>query len=217
VVSLVDPAGAASEAYRAMRTSLFYSRLDTPPKVILIASFGREEGKSTVCANLGVVLAQAGKDVLILDCDFRRPAMHEVFGLPRSRGIVNVLAGDHALEAAYQEVLPGLKVLTAGPLPPSPAELLLSHRLADLLVVARERFDYVLVDSPPIKLFSDASVLAAQADGVLLTLDAQKTRKGDLRRAVRTLNAVGANVLGTVMNKAKVEEESYYQARLYQA
>jgi capsular exopolysaccharide synthesis family protein len=210
LITVLDPAGAASEAYRALRTSLLYARVDTPPKIILVTSPGGAEGKSTVCANLGVVLAQAGKRVLLMDCDFRKPVIHRIFGLPNVRGIVNVLAGECNLEDTFQEPVPGMKVLTVGAVPPNPAELLSSQRLSELLRTVREAFDYVLLDSSPTKLVSDPAILAAQSEGVLLTFDAQRTRKGDVRRAVHALTTVGANMLGTVMNNAKGSEEVYY-------
>jgi capsular exopolysaccharide synthesis family protein len=213
LITVLDPASVASEAYRALRTSLLYARVDTPPKVVLVTSPGSEEGKSTVCANLGVVLAQAGKRVLIVDCDFRRPVMHDIFGLGNARGVVNVLAGECQLQEAYQEPLPDLRdlqVLTVGAVPPNPAELLSSQRFAEVLHTVSEDFDYVLLDSSPTKVVSDPAIIAAQSDGVLLTFDAQKTRKGDVRRAVHALAAVGANILGTVMNNGKGSEEVYY-------
>lgn len=210
LVTLLDPAGSASEAYRGLRTNLLYGQVDKPPKVILVTSPSVKEGKSTACANLGVVLAQGGKDVLVMDCDFRRPAIHTVFGLPNARGAVNALAGECELQEAYQEFLPGLKVLTVGALPPNPAELLMSRRFTELLISVQQGFDYVLLDSPPTKVCSDAAIVAAQSDAVLLTFDAQTTRKGDVRRAVHSLEAVGANVLGTVMNKAKGSEQASY-------
>jgi len=210
LVTLMDPGGVASEAYRALRTNLLYAQVDKPPRVILVTSPGIKEGKSTACANLGVVLVQGGKDVLVMDCDFRGPAIHKVFGLPNARGTVNVLAGECELQEACQEPLPGLKVLSVGALPPNPAELLMSQRFPELLATVRHSFDYVLLDSPPTKLFSDAAIVAAHSDAVLLAFDAQKTRKGDAKRSVQALQAVGANVLGTVMNNVKVSEEGPY-------
>jgi capsular exopolysaccharide synthesis family protein len=210
LVTVSDPTSAASEAYRTLRTSLLYAQIDTPPTVVLVTSPGAAEGKTTVCANLGVVLAQAGKDTLIIDCDFRKPAIHKIFGLHNTRGIVNFLAAECALEEVYQEPHPGLKVLTAGALPPNPAELLLSQRFSELLVAVRGSFDYVLLDSSPLKLSSDPAALAARADGVLLTFNAQKTPKRDVRQAMRALATVGANVLGTVMNNVKGSDEVYY-------
>ena len=128
LVTVLDPTSAASEAYRTLRTSLLYALVDdAPARVIVVTSPDYSaEGKSTVCANLGVVLAQAGKNTLIVDCDFRRPVLHEIFGLHNSQGIVDILAGEHDPQGNYQEPLPDsrLKVLTAGIPPPNPAELL---------------------------------------------------------------------------------------------
>jgi capsular exopolysaccharide synthesis family protein len=212
LVTVFEPASMASEAYRNLRTSLLYAQLDTPPKVIVVTSAGAAEGKSTVCANLGVVLAQAGKNTLIVDCDLRRPAMHEIFGSDGDKGLVSVLARECDLDEACGEPLPGLplQVLTAGPLPPNPVELLGSRRVSEFFQFVRQKFDYVLVDSPPTRPVSDAIILAAQGDGILLTLDTQKTRKGDVRRAMRSLTAVGANVLGTVTNNVKGARDAYY-------
>lgn len=217
LVTVLDPTSAASEAYRTLRTSLLYARVDSPPRVIVVTSPGPAEGKSTVCANLGVVLAQAGKNVLLIDCDFRRPVMHKIFGLHNAHGVVNILLGERSPQEVYEEPLRGLglKVLTVGSLPPNPAELLASRLLSEFLARVREEFDYVLVDSPPTGLVSDPAILAAQGDGVLLTLDAQKTRKGDVRRTVRSLTAVGANVLGTVMNNVKGGQDGFNQGYTY--
>jgi len=217
LVTVLDPTSAASEAYRTLRTSLLYALVDdTPAKVIVVTSPDYSaKGKSTVCANLGVVLAQAGKNTLIVDCDFRRPVLHEIFGLHSPQGIVDILAGEHDPQEIYQEPLPDscLKVLTAGTPPPNPAELLGSRRFSEFLASVREEFDYVLIDSPPTGPVSDPAILATQGDGVLLTLDAKKTRKGDVRRSVRSLTAVGANVLGTVMSNAKKQRRRNKIAR----
>ena len=207
LVAVLDPAGAASEAYRNLRTSLLYTPVDdAPPQVIVVTSPDYStQGKSTVCANLGVVLAQAGKNTLIIDCDLRRPVMHEIFGLRSIPGMADILAGGHSPQEAYQEPLPDLclRALTAGTPKPNPTELLGSRRFSEFLASAREEFDHVLIDSPPTGSVSDPAVLATQGDGVLLALDVKKTRKGDVRRAVRGLTAVGANVLGTVMDNVK--------------
>src|SRR5919199_3659353 len=210
LITVLDPAAVASEAYRSLRTSLLYSLVDTPPKVVVVTSPGPMEGKSVTCANLGVVLAQADKNTLILDCDLRRPTMHKIFGLRNFRGVVNTFAEELDLSEVWQEPLPGLKVATTGPLPPNPAELLGSGRFAELIGRTRRMFDYVLIDAPPTGAVSDPAILATQGDGVLLVLDAQKTRKRALRGAVRTLEAVGANVLGTVVNNVEASKKGDY-------
>jgi capsular exopolysaccharide synthesis family protein len=199
LVTVHDPFGAASEGYRMLRTNLFYALIDSPPKIIVLTSANRGEGKSTTAANLGVTLAQADKNVLLLDCDLRRPRLHSMFGVDNTRGLVDILAGGGRIEEVWLEPMPGLKLICAGPPPPNPAELLSSRRLAEFLAEMRRRFDYVLVDTPPVGV-SDSAVLAASGDGVLLVLDSQRTRKGPLRQALHSLRGVGANVLGTVLN-----------------
>lgn len=216
LVAITDPASATSEAYRTLRTNLLYAFVDAPPKVIAVTSQGPMEGKSTTCANLGVVLAQAEKNTLIVDCDLRKPALQKMFGLRNVSGIVNYLAGEYGLEELWQDAaLKNLKVLTVGPIPPNPAELLSSRRFAEFIVRVREEFDYVLLDAPPAQSVSDAAILATQADGLLIVLDAQRTRKVDLRRAVRSLETVGANILGTVMNNADAANGGYYSNYTY--
>ena len=204
LVSIYDPSGAASEAYRMLRTNLFYALIDSPPKIIVLTSVSFGEGKSTTAANLGVTLVQADKNILILDCDLRRPRLHSLFDVSNNTGLVDILAGS-GMEEVWREPIPGLKLICAGPSLPNPAELLSSRRLAEFLAEMRPRFDYVLVDAPPVGV-SDSVVLAATGDGVLLVLDSQRTRKGPLRQALRNLQGVGANVLGTVMNNFEVSK-----------
>jgi capsular exopolysaccharide synthesis family protein len=210
-VALRDPEGAASEAFRTVRTNLFYSLVDEPPKVITVTSPHPREGKSFVCANLGVVLAQAEKNTLVVDCDLRRPVLHDFFGERNLRGIVNILAGEVGLEEVWLEPLLGLKVVCVGPVPLHPAELLSSRRFAEFLRQAREGFDYVLLDAYPTQVVADAAIIAAQGDGVLLVFDAQHTLKRTVRRSVRSLETVGANVLGTVMNNMEGSRKATYQ------
>ena len=215
LVTVMDPTGAASEAYRTVRTNLLYSLVDNPPKVIVLTSPSPGEGKSTTCANLGVVLAQAAKNVLILDCDLRKPVMHRFFGLRNLHGLTDVLVGERSVQEVREEPLEGLKVITVGPIPLNPAEILGSRRFSGFLADTREEFDYVLIDASPIGLVSDPAILASQGDGVLLVLDAQSTRKGLVQQAMRSLENVGANVLGTIMNNASVPKGSYYYRYTY--
>lgn len=210
LVTVSDPNSPASEAYRTLRTNLLYSAVDEPPQAVVLTSPGPGEGKSTTCANLGVVLAQTGWSCLILDCDLRKPTMHKVFGLRNVWGVADVVVGQRTLEAVWQEPIKGLKVVTSGSIPPNPAELLESGRFTELLGQARQQFKYVLVDAPPVELVSDAAILATQVDGVLLVLDAHNTRKTSVRKSIRSLNTVGANVLGTVMNNVKASKGSGY-------
>src|SRR5215217_565684 len=213
LVTITSPDHAASEAYRTLRTNLLHALGDDPPKAIVVTSPGPMEGKSSTCANLGVVLAQANKDTLILDCDLRKPTIHKTFGLRNLWGVVNLLTRERNLQEVWQDSLqPGLKIVTSGPLPPDPSALLYSRPFAHLLDQLRWEFDYVLLDSPPTQLVCDPMGLSAQADGVLLVIDSQNTRKESVRRSIRSLEAVGAKVLGTVMNNFEVPTSSggYY-------
>ena len=210
LVTLLDPAAVASEAYRSLRTSLLYAVANAPPTVILITSPGLMDGKSTTCANLAVVLAQAGKETLVIDGDLHEPSLHKIFGVPNVNGMVNVLSGEYDLSEMCTEPFPGLKVLSTGPIPPNPAELLISGRLAPLIGQARLLFDYVLIDSPPTESVSDPMIIATQADAVILVLNSEETGKGSLHKAMRNLEAVGANVLGTVINKAPKAKPGRY-------
>ena len=210
LASILDPTGAASEAYRSLRTNLLYALVDDPPKTIALTSHGQGEGKSTTCANLGVVLAQAAKKTLIVDCDLRKPVMHNHFGLRNLHGLVDVLVGERSLQDVWQEPVDGLKVVPVGTIPFNPSEVLGSRRFSEFLASVREDFDYVLVDASPVGLVSDPAILATQVDGVLLVLDAQNTRKGAVRQAMRSLEAVDANVLGTIMNNVKGGKDGYY-------
>jgi capsular exopolysaccharide synthesis family protein len=206
LVTVLEPYSASAEAYRTLRTSLLHPSAGTPPKAVVVTSHGSGEGKSTTCANLGVVLSQAGKRVLILDCDLRRPIMHKIFGLVNLWGIVDILTGEYTAQEASEEPVEGLQVISIGSVPHDPAELLDSQRFAEFLASVREEYDHVLIDAPPIGLVSDAAILATQGDGVLLVLDMQNTRKGDVRRSVRSLEAVNADIVGTVLYNAPVKE-----------
>jgi capsular exopolysaccharide synthesis family protein len=218
IVSLVTTTsrdGAALEAYRTLRANLLYALPDAPTKTIVVTSPGPKEGKTTVCANLGVVLAQADKNVLILDCDLRKPAMHKIFKLQNLWGVVDVLMGEDSLQDIWQEPLPQLKVVTAGSIPPNPPELLGSERFAELLNQTRQEFDYVLLDVPPTQLVSDSMIAATQGDGVLLVIDAGRTRKGDVWQSIRTLESVGTPVLGSVTNNVKASKSYYNYTHTY--
>src|SRR5215207_4059524 len=210
LVTVLDPRSVAAEAYRTLRTNLLYALVDDPPKVMVLTSPGPGEGKSTTCANLGVVLAQAGKKTIILDCDFRKPVIHKFFGLRNVFGVVDVLVGERKLQESWKEPVEGLKVVPVGRVPPNRTEILGTRRVSELLAGLREKFDYVLVDAPPVGAVSDPAILATQGDGVLLVSDAQSTRKGSVRQAVRSLAAVKANIVGAVMNNIETSKGSYY-------
>ena len=209
LVTVADPTGPASEAYRMMRTNLFYVSADDPPKVVALTSAGPGEGKSTTAANLAVSLSEAGKSTLVVDCDLRRPMLHGYFETRNMTGLVDILTMNREPQDVWHEPMPKLRLITAGPPPLNPSELLSSRSFAEFLRQARGRFDYVLVDTPPVTVVTDSAIVGALCDGVLLVLDAQGTRKSALRQAVRDLQGVGARVLGTVMNNVAASKGEY--------
>lgn len=209
LVTVVEPTGPASEAYRMMRTNLFYASVDDPPRVVVLTSAGAGEGKSTTAANLGVTLSEAGKNTLVVDCDLRKPRLHSYFDTRNMTGLVDILTMGRKPQDVWHEPMLKLKLITAGPPPLNPAELLSSQRFAEFLKKARQQFDYVLVDTPPVTAVTDSAVVGTIGDGVLLVVDAQGTRKNSLKQAMRELEGVGARVLGTVLNNVAASKGEY--------
>jgi succinoglycan biosynthesis transport protein ExoP len=208
LVTIRDPASPAAEAYRTLRTSIQFLGLDRPIKTLQVTSPAKEEGKTTTLTNLGVTLARAGSRVALLDCDLRRPRMHEFFGLSNHVGFTSVLLGECSLGDALQPV-PGqsrLGLLASGPPPPEPSELLGSRHARGVLDALRASCDIVLIDTPPVLPVTDALVMARVVDGTLLVLAAGQTTKKGLHRAMELLEQVDTPLLGTVFNEVGSEQ-----------
>ncbi len=203
LIAVRHPKSPIAEAYRAMRTNLQFSALDRPLKSLVVTSPNPVEGKSTTLANLGVVMAQAGKTVVLVDSDLRRPMLHKIFQLPNKEGLTSVLLQEEpSLDGHLQETgIENLRVLTSGPLPPNPSELLGSQKMRQLIEQLKGKADVVLFDTPPAIPVTDATVLATQTDGVLLVADAGRTRRNMARQVVENLRQVGANLLGVALNR----------------
>jgi capsular exopolysaccharide synthesis family protein len=194
-----------SEAYRVLRTNVQFSTIDKPGQTLLVTSANPSEGKSTTAANLALVMAQAGKKVVLIDSDLRRPSLHRFFGLSNQQGLTNLLLSQQPGVNGYAQHtgFENLTVVTSGPLPPNPSELLASRRLETLLDSLRTQADVVILDSPPTLPVADASILAAKVDGTMLVVDSNRTRPQALRRARDTLMMSKTNLLGAVLNKVK--------------
>jgi polysaccharide biosynthesis transport protein len=207
-----DVRSPVAESYRHLRTSLLLSSAGQPPKTILITSSQPSEGKTTTAANTAFILAKTGAEVLIIDCDLRRPRLHVNFELQNTRGLTNWLSGETDLDGLIQtyDKQPNLKLLTSGPVPPNPAELLGSEQMRSLLGILRERFAHILIDSPPAISFTDASILATMVDGVVLVVHGGRSSRAVVRRAKQQLLDVGANIFGIVLNNVKIESHDYY-------
>jgi capsular exopolysaccharide synthesis family protein len=206
-----------AESYRHLRTSLLLSSAGQPPKTILITSSQPSEGKTTTAINTAFMLAQTGADVLIIDCDLRRPRLHANFDLSNSAGLTNLLSGESDLDGLIQtyDKQPNLKVLTSGPVPPNPAELLGSDEMRKLLGLLSGRFAHIIIDSPPAISFTDASVLSTMVDGVVLVVHGGRSSRAVVRRAKQQLIDVGAHIFGVVLNNVKLETQDYYYAGYY--
>lgn len=185
-----------------LRTSLTFLVPREGLRTILISSPGPGEGKTVTAANLGVTLAQAGRQVLLIDADLRVPKLAALFGVAQEVGLTNILVGESSPSQAIAETpVPGLHLLPSGPIPPNPAELLSSSVFRDLLGACKGEYDRVVVDTPPVLTVADAAAIAAMADGVLLVVEAGITRLEDLAEAKQVLEQVGGRVLGVVLNK----------------
>ena len=204
IASLEDPTSSSAEAYRSLRTSIQFLGLDRSLRTLQVTSATMSEGKTTTLANLAVALASAGQRVIVVDCDLRRPRVHEFFGLDGNTGFTSVLVGEAVLHEVIRRVpgVPGLAVVPCGPMPPNPSELLSRQAVGDMLDALQANADVVLLDSPPVLPVSDAVALSGKVDGMLVVVSADKTQRKQLRRALELLRQVDAVVLGTVLNRA---------------
>ena len=203
-----------AEAFRVLRTNLQFAAVDKDLKVILVTSTSPNEGKSTVAQYLAQSISQTGKKVMLLDIDLINPTLHVRFGIANQRGLSNLIVGDadFSVSARVKEY-PTLSVITSGPIPPNSSELLGSSRMRHVMDHLREEYDMVIVDSPPILPVTDAIVASSLADGVILVVQAGRTRKAEVRHAQEVLGAAHATLLGVVLNRARRRVDDYYYAR----
>ena len=210
LITQTDPKNPAAEAYRVIRTSIQFAQAGKSLKTIALTSCTPNEGKSTTIANLAVVLTQAGKSVLLIDCDMRNPTVHKNFKLSNKVGLSSCISMGTALADAVQETgIENLDALTGGVIPPNPSELLGSERMQHILVRAKEEYDYVLLDTPPVLPVTDALVLGNLVDGVILVLDSGEIKVEMARDVKNQLVNAGANILGVVLNKVRSEHHGY--------
>lgn len=217
VLFIQNPRSVAAEAYRAIRTSVLLSRASEPPKTILVSSAQSSEGKTTTAANLAATLAGSGSRVVLIDADLRRPSLGKHFGVQSTRpGLVEVLTGQKLLaEVMMREIAPRISVITAGQIPPNPAELLGSIDMAELIDKLSTTFDYVIVDSPPVLPVTDSVILSRYVDGVVLVVKGSSTPRRIVREASARLRRVGANILGAILNDVDVKSGEYYYYHRY--
>jgi capsular exopolysaccharide synthesis family protein len=214
LATILYPRSPAAEAYRTLRTNIEFASVDAPTRTLVVTSPSQGEGKTTTVANLAVAFAQAGKRTLVLDTDLRRPGIHRIFDLPNAHGLTSLLRADDVSVTAlvHGTEQDGLQVLTSGPLPPNPAELLGSQRFRAVLKRLADEFEVVILDSPPVQAVADAAILASMTDGTLYVVEAGRTRRGHARHGREALAKADARVLGSVLNRVpeRTLGEYYY-------
>jgi capsular exopolysaccharide synthesis family protein len=210
-----DARSPVSEAYRAFRTSLLLASASSPKVIVITSSFARE-GKTTTSVNLATVLAQMGKPVLLVDADLRRPRLQKVFTGKMNLGLVNYLAANIPFDDIVQPTeVPNLSVVLSGPIPPNPSELLASDRMKHIIQEVRSKYAYVIFDSPPVLAVTDAIVLAASADGVVLTVHGGQTPRELVQRSAEKLRQANIPVLGAILNNLDLHQYGYTYRKSY--
>jgi len=220
LIVLEDPQSSLAESYRALRSSILFSTLSKPPNLLLVTSSRPAEGKTTICVNIAVTLAQKGESVALVEADLRAPSMVKVLKTANGKGLTDVLTNQHSLDEVLLPVdrVPGLSLLPAGPSPTNPSELLSSPAMAGLLEELRQRFHYVVIDTPPVLMVTDATVLSTMVDGVLLVVESGVTTPAQISRAHQILSVAGGNIVGSVINKFDGRrDEQYYRESYYYA
>jgi capsular exopolysaccharide synthesis family protein len=204
LITLSDPRSPAAEAYRTLRTNLYFSGLDKPIHALVVTTVAPVEGKAVSLANLAVALAQGGQRVILADCDLRRPHQHELFGVSNARGLTTMLLEDAALQSPplVETGVAGLALLPSGPLPPNPAELLASAKMNAVIDALRAGADVVLFDAPPVIAVTDAALLASKVDGIALVVHAGRTRREHVQRARELLEKAHIRIVGAILENA---------------
>ncbi|WP_442596743.1 CpsD/CapB family tyrosine-protein kinase [Neobacillus sp. D3-1R] len=206
-----EPRSPISEQYRTIRTNIQFSSIDETIQSLMVTSAGPGDGKSTTVANLAIVFAQQGKKVLLVDADLRKPTVHYTFLLDNNKGLTNVLTKQVTLvDAVNQSDIENLYLLTSGPIPPNPAELLGSKSMEDLLEEAHQQFDLVLFDTPPVLAVTDAQILANKCSGTILVVNSGKTEIEGATKAKELLLSAKGKLLGVVLNQKKAKDSQYY-------
>src|SRR5690625_8031 len=211
LITKLNPRSPVSEQYRTIRTNLQFSSVDEDLQSILITSAGPGAGKSITAANLAVVYAQQGLKTLLIDADLRKPTVHYTFRLNNLTGLSNVLVGSSTLENAVERVdVDYLDVLSCGPIPPNPAELLASKRMEEILYQANELYDIVIFDTPPALAVADAKILANIVDGSLVVVRSKITKIEEAERTIELIKDSKARLLGTILNDREKTNSNYY-------
>lgn len=212
-----NPSSPIAEAYRKIATNIEFSNIDNEIKTIMITSAKQDEGKTTTICNLALVMTELKKNILLMDLDLRKPAIHKQFELSNKKGLTDLLINKDDYKTYIQNVYPGLDVLTTGMIPANPAEIINSRTLKELIKEMAKSYDYIFLDAPPVMLVSDPITISTYANAVILAIEHGKTEKELAKKAVDSLKQVNANIIGAVFNNIPVSNQSnYYYYRSYE-
>ena len=211
LVAYSDPKSTASEAYRMLRTNLHYLNIDKENKLIMVTSSNMAEGKTTTICNLALTMAQANKKVLLMECDLRKPRIHKLFNINNAQGLTNIITEGVDIKEVVKvtEQYDNLSVITSGPIPPDPAEILQSNKMRDFLGLVSREYDIVLIDAPPVNSVTDGAILGGIVDGVVLVVSSEETSVESAKLAIKSLKKVEATILGVVLSKVKMKKHGY--------
>src|SRR5690606_32362981 len=206
-----NPKSIVSEQFKTVRTNINFSMPDKDIKTLVLTSWTPGEGKSTNASNIAVVYAQAGKKVLLVDGDMRKPTTHHTFGVRNIGGLSTVLIRQHTIDEVINETqIEGLSVITSGPIPPNPAQLVASKTMDQFIEAVKEKFDMVIFDAPPVLSVTDAQILSNKCEGTILIINSGKAEKENVIKAKEMLLASKANIIGAVLNNYEIDKNHYY-------
>ncbi|MBB6454525.1 capsular exopolysaccharide synthesis family protein [Salirhabdus euzebyi] len=211
LITQINPKSPISEQYRSIRTNLQFASVDNDLHTLVITSSGPSEGKSMTAANVAVAFAQQGQKVLLVDADLRKPTVHYTFRVENKKGLSNFLIGELSLvDIVLESGVPNLGVVTCGPIPPNPSEILGSNRMNQFIELAKQHFDLVIFDTPPVLAVTDPAIVAKRCDGVLMVVRSKQTEYEAAKKSKEQLQQVGANILGVVLNDRELKDSNYY-------
>lgn len=212
-----NPTSPIAEAYRKIATNIEFSNIDNEIKTIMITSAKQDEGKTTTICNLVMVMTELKKKILLIDLDFRKPAVHKTFKISNKQGLTDILINKDDYKSYLHNVYQGLDILTTGMIPANPTEIINSKALKELIKEMSKSYDYIFIDAPPVMLVSDPITISTYTDAVILAIEHGKTEKELAKKAVESLKQVNANIIGAVLNNIPVSKQSnYYYYRSYQ-
>ncbi|AKN31960.1 capsular biosynthesis protein [Clostridium carboxidivorans P7] len=210
LVTIEYPKSLISESYRTLRTNIQFSSFDSKVKTIVVTSSGPREGKSTICANLAVVIAENGYKTILIDCDQRMAKLHKIFNTSNEKGLSDFLIDNIQFSEAVQNTeIPNLDIITSGTKPPNPSELVASEKMKKFIEDLKETYDYIIIDTPPVIIVTDAQLISTYVDGCILVVASSQVEKATAIKAKELLQKVNARILGVVLNKMDVKQKSY--------